>query len=94
MSVTIGKLVADYNSATFEERQRTKDIEVIPRKVVEDIISACEAYQNTILSSNYREDISAKPSDVAADNGRIAALGFSMKVASQYLEEFEEGVEE
>lgn len=43
MSVTIGKLVADYNSATFEERQKTKDIEVVPRKVVEDIIEYCNS---------------------------------------------------
>lgn len=93
MSVTIGKLVADYNSATFEERQRTKDIEVIPRKVVEDIISTCEAYQNTILYSKNREGISANPSDVAKNNGQIAALSFSIKVASQYLEEFEKGEE-
>jgi hypothetical protein len=41
MSVTIGMLVAEYNSATFEERQRTKDIEVVPRKIVEDIIETC-----------------------------------------------------
>jgi len=92
MSVTIGKLVADHNSATFEERQRTKDIEVVPRKVVEDIISTCEAYQKTILCRNNQEGLAL--CDVAANNGEIAALSFSMKVASQYLEEFEEGEDE
>ena len=40
--VTIGKVVKDFNNATFEERQRTKDIEVVPRKVVEDIISCLQ----------------------------------------------------
>ena len=39
--VTIGKLAGDFNSATFQERQRTKDIEVVPRKVVEDIFEYC-----------------------------------------------------
>ena len=41
--VTIGKIVKDFNNATFEERQRTKDIEVVPRKVVEDIIGYCNS---------------------------------------------------
>lgn len=39
--VTIGKIAVEYNNATFGERQRTKDIEIVPRKMVEDIINYC-----------------------------------------------------
>ena len=40
--VTIGKIAVEYNNATFGERQKTKDIEIVPRKIVEEIIALCE----------------------------------------------------
>ena len=53
--VTIGKLAGDFNSATFQERQKTKDIEVVPRKVVEDIISCLQMDAETFdeLGTDY-----------------------------------------
>jgi hypothetical protein len=92
MSVTIGKLVADYNSATFEERQRTKDIEVVPRKMVEDIIESCDNYQKSLALKAEKLDRSQLNS-VAKNNAKIEALMFVMHLASGLLGDFEKGEE-
>lgn len=78
MSVTIGKLVADYNSATFEERQRSKDFEVVPRKVVEDIIEECKRIYWEYPTDGPRQRTSAE----------------IISYAENCLKAFEEGVEE
>ena len=93
MSVTIGKLVADYNSATFEERQRTKDIEVVPRKLVEDIIGSCDEYQKSLTMKNI-EDMDITQGQVAKNNAKIEALMFVMHLASGLLMDFEKGEDE
>lgn len=82
MSVTIGKLVADYNSATFEERQKTKDIEVVPRKVVEDIIKWSEADIKTFdeLGTDYGYGCRDQAKE-------------TIKFAEKCLKAFEEGEE-
>ena len=41
--VTIGKLVDDFIDSSIEERDKTRDIEVVPRKIVEDIIGYCKS---------------------------------------------------
>lgn len=92
MSVTIGKLVADYNSATFEERQKTKDIEVVPRKMVEDIIEAC------LKKGKECYDAGKEFDDVPDAQGRWIARTAAWKGAAQLahdlLDEFEKGAEE
>lgn len=92
MSVTIGKLVADYNSATFEERQRSKDFEVVPRKIVEDIIEAC------LKKGEEFYDLAARMDDIPDAQGRWFARSRTMErvaqLAHDLLEDFEEGVEE
>ena len=90
MSVTIGKLVADYNSATFEERQRIKDIEVVPRKVVEDIIESCDNYQKSLEAEKLDR---SQLNSVAKNNAKIEALMFVMHLASGLLVDFEKGEE-
>lgn len=90
--VTIGKLVADYNSATFEERQRTKDIEVVPRKMVEDIIESCDNYQKSLALKNEKLGRS-QLNDVVKNNAKIETLTFVMNLADGLLREFEEGEE-
>ena len=50
--VTIGKLAGDFNSATFQERQKTKDIEVVPRKVVEDIIGYGRSFNGSGIATS------------------------------------------
>ena len=92
MSVTIGKLVADYNSATFEKRQRSKDFEVVPRKVVEDIIEAC------LKKGEEFYDLAARMDDIPDAQGRWFARSRTMErvaqLAHDLLEDFEKGVEE
>lgn len=97
MSVTIGKLVADYNSATFEERQRTKDIEVIPRKMVEDIIEQCDEYRQSLAKKNEAAEKFEGEGPilhVQKNLAKIEALMFVMHLASGLLGDFEKGVEE
>lgn len=89
--VTIGQLVADYNSATFEERQKSKDFEVVPRKVVEDIMDACDNYQKSLAMKNV-EDMTQL--QVAKNNAKIEVLLFVMHVADGLLRDFEKGAEE
>lgn len=94
--VTIGKLVADYNSATYEERQKAKDIEVIPRKVVEDIIEQCDEYQQSLAKKN---EVAEKFEGegpilhVQKNIAKIEALMFVMHLADELLREFEKGEE-
>ena len=87
--VTIGKLVADYNSATFEERQRTKDIEVVPRKMVDDIIEAC------LKKGEEFYDTAKRLEDYPDAQGRWFARSRTMERVAQFghelLEEFEKG---
>lgn len=97
MSVTIGKLVADYNSATFEERQWTKDIEVVPRKMVEDIIEQCDEYRQSLAKKN---EVAEKFEGegpilhVQKNLAKIEALVFVIHLASGLLRDFEKGAEE
>lgn len=91
MSVTIGKLVADYNSATFEERQRTKDIEVIPQKMVEDIIEQCDEYQQSL--NKKINSLQHSEHEVIEYHAKIEALMFVMHLADGLLRDFEEGEE-
>ena len=92
MSVTIGKLVADYNSATFEERQRTKDIEVVPRKMVEEIIESClkkgEEFYDLAIKSDGNSDAQERWLARSRMMERVAQLGHEL------LERFEEGADE
>ncbi len=91
MSVTIGKLVADYNSTTFEERQRSKDFEVVPRKIVEDIIEAC------LKKGEDCYDVGKGFDDVPDAQGRWIARSATWESAAQLahdlLESFEKGEE-
>jgi len=91
MSVTIGKLVADYNSATFEERQRTKDIEVVPRKMVEDIIEQCDEYQQSL--NKKINSLQHSEHEVIEYHAKIEALMFVMHLADGLLRDFEKGEE-
>ena len=92
MSVTIGKLVADYNSATFEERQRSKDYEVVPRKIVENIIEAC------LKKGEEFYDLAVSMDDIPDAQGRWFARSRTMERVAQFghelLEEFEKGEDE
>ena len=89
--VTIGKLVADYNSATFEERQKSKDFEVVPRKVVEDIIEQCDEYQESL--NKKIKSLQHSEHEVTEFHAKIEALMFVMHVAEGLLRDFEEGEE-
>lgn len=89
--VTIEKLVADYNSATLEERAKTKDIEVVPRKMVEDIIEQCDEYQQSLAKKN--EGYDSEILHVQKNPAKIEALMFVMHLADGLLREFEEGEE-
>ena len=92
--VTIGKLVADFNSATFEERQRTKDIEVVPRKMVEKIRKECESWISDIEKNfNVQTDRTQNLGDFRAE-GRKDALEWVIKQIDTELADFEKGVEE
>ena len=89
--VTIGKLVADFNSATFEERQKSKDFEVVPRKVVEDIIEQCDEYQESL--NKKINSLQHSDHEVIGFHAKIEALMFVMHLADELLREFEEGEE-
>ena len=86
--VTIGKLVADYNSATFEERQRSKDFEVVPRKMVEKLREECVAWAADISKSLVDSD----PETIYTrhDEGRKDALLWFIKTIDEELKDFEE----
>lgn len=89
--VTIGQLVADYNSATFEERQKSKDFEVVPRKIAEDIIEAC------LKKGEKFYDLAVRMDDYPDAQGRGFARSRTMEHVAQLghelLERFEEGEE-
>lgn len=87
MSVTIGKLVADYNSATFEERQRTKNIEVVPRELVIKVRTDCLEWMKDI---NDRLPYKQK-AGLTHENGRLNVLEWVVKQIDAELAEFEEG---
>ena len=88
--VTIGKLVADYNSATFEERQRTKDIEVVPRELIIKVRTKCLEWMKDIEDRNGDR----WKSGLTHDNGRLDALEWVVKQIDAELAEFEEGEDE
>lgn len=89
--VTIGKLVADYCNATFEERQRSKDFEVVPRKMVEDIIEQCDEYQQSL--NKKINSLQHSDHEVIEFHAKIEALMFVMHLADGLLRDFEEGEE-
>ena len=90
--VTIGKLAGDFNSATFEERQRTKDIEVVPRPMIEKIHKECGEWLEAINNRLPDKVESYTKSDYHAE-GRIDALVWVMHMIETELKDFEEGEE-
>lgn len=92
--VTIRKLVTDFNTSTYEERQRTKDIEVVPRKMVEKIRKECESWISDIEKNfNVQPDRPHDIGDYHAE-GRKDALEWVIKQIDTELAEFEKGAEE
>lgn len=91
MSVTIGKLVDDFITSPFEERDKTRDIEVVPRKMVEDIIEAC------LKRGKDCYDVGKGFDDVPDAQGRWIARSATWESAAQLahdlLESFEKGEE-
>ena len=81
--VTIGKIAVEFNSATFEERQRTKNFEVVPRKVVEDIIKWSEA------DIKIFDSLGTDYGDGCRDQAKE-----TIKFAEKCLKAFEEGADE
>lgn len=91
MSVTIGKLVDDFITSPIEERDKTRDIEVVPRKVVEDIIEQCDEYQESL--NKKINSLRHSEHEVTEFHAKIEALMFVMHVAEGLLRDFEEGEE-
>lgn len=89
--VTIGKLVDDFIDSPIEERAKTKDIEVVPRKMVEDIIEAC------LKKGEEFYDLAARMDDIPDAQGRWFARSRTMERVAQLghelLERFEKGEE-
>ena len=92
MSVTIGKLVNDFVNLLFEERDKSRDIEVVPRKMVEDIIESC------LKKGEEFYDLAARMDDIPDAQGRWFARSRTMErvaqLAHDLLEEFEKGAVE
>ena len=89
--VTIGKLAADFVNATPEERHKTINIEVVPRKVVEDIIETCDEYQESLTKKI--NSLQHSEHEVTQYHAKVEALMFVMHVAEELLRDFEEGEE-
>lgn len=92
MSVTIGKLVDDFIVSPIEERDKARDIEVVPRKVVEDIIEQCDEYQQSL--NKKINSLQHSEHEVIEYHAKIEALMFVMHLADGLLRDFEKGVEE
>lgn len=75
--VTIGNLVDDFITSPIEERDKTRDIEVVPRKVVEDIIDYAKQVHDAAPESEGKQ--------MAAED----IIGY----AESCLKDFEEGEE-
>ena len=90
--VRIGTLVDDFMDSPFEERAKTKDIEVVHRKMVEDIIEAClkkgEEFYDLAVRMDDNPDAQGRWFARSRTMERVAQLGHEL------LAEFEEGVEE
>ena len=91
--VTIGKLVDDFIDSSIEERDKAKDIEVVPRKIVEDIIEQCDEYQQSLAKKNEGYESEDTILHVQKNLAKIEALMFVMHLASGLLRDFEEGEE-
>lgn len=92
--VTIGTLVDDFIDSPFEERAKTRDIEVVPRKIVEKVRKECESWVSDIEKNfNVQPDRPHDIGDYHAE-GRKDALEWVIKQIDTELAEFEEGVEE
>ena len=89
--VTIGKLVNDFIDIPFGERDKIKDIEVVPRKMVEDIIEAClkkgEEFYDLAVRMDDNPDAQGRWFARSRTMERVAQLGHEL------LERFEEGEE-
>ena len=92
--VTIGKLVDDFITSPIEERDKTRDIEVVPRKIVEDIIEQCDEYQQSLAKKNEGYESEDTILHVQKNLAKIEALMFVMHLASGLLMDFEKGADE
>lgn len=89
--VRIGTLVDDFIDSPIEERDKTRDIEVVPRKVVEDIIEQCDEYQQSL--NKKINSLQHSDHEVIEFHAKIEALMFVMHLADGLLRDFEEGEE-
>lgn len=91
--VTIGKLVRDYCCATFEERQKSKDFEVVPRKVVEDIIENCLSLGEVNYDKGVANEKNHRRLSGYMCYSRSRAYENVAQLAHDLLENFEKGEE-
>ena len=89
--VTIGKLVDDFIDSPIEERDKTRDIEVVPRKMVEDIIEEClKKGKGCYDMANQLKD---NPEAQNRWFTRSVTWENAAKISHELLEKFEEGEE-
>ncbi len=92
--VTIGKLVDDFIDSPIEERDKTKTFEVVPRKIVEDIIETCLGLGEVNYDKGVANEKNHRRLSGYMCYSRSRAYENVAQLAHDLLENFEKGAEE